>query len=47
MKQMECPLARVEEFHEEMMAEKRTNQLTTWEKIDSIQEKIIAKMDAH
>jgi NAD(P)H-nitrite reductase large subunit len=44
---MECLLARVGEFYKEMMAERRTNQLAMRVKMDSIQEEIIAKKDAH
>jgi hypothetical protein len=43
---MECLLVKVREFHKEM-TETRTNQLAMREKMDSIQEEIIAKMDVH
>jgi ketol-acid reductoisomerase len=44
---MESLLVRMGEFHKETMAEIRTNQLTMQEEMDSIQEKIIAKMGTH
>jgi hypothetical protein len=43
---MESSIAKVTELHERMMAEIRTYQLTMREKMGSIQEEIIAKMDA-